>query len=408
MEKYTIREFYGEEVLPYKKLASVMFRMKIGDLANEEAYKEKLIEADRSRGEDFFRLGAFYEDKLYAAFEVHDFQVYFDGKLCKMNGIGGVISDFNAPFKGAVKQLYARGFEMMREKGQYISHLFPFSENYYRQYGYDVTCQTATWPVPVDKLCVSKTGIVKPYDGSKEMQNDIITVFHQFAPDKNLLSVRDEKRWNTFFEERKPYVSGISSFVHYREDGTPDAYMNYTTEAQADKPQNLVTKELWYADFAALKGILSYFETQRPYCDRVVLKLPETLDISPIIDSKGGGGKRKTIRSIVNEGTTRVVDVEEVLKMAAYKGEGRICIKIYDDIYAPWNNDCFTVEFGKETKVTRGGTPDIEMKITSFSSGILGRFEFSNLLLFPDVKVTHTEHMDQVFYKKHLWIEEHV
>lgn len=407
MSSFEIREIYGADVIPYKKLACVMFRYKNEQLSDEEAYGKVLAEEDAKRREGFFRPAAFYEGKLYAGLESHGFTVNFDGHPCNMSGIGGVISDPNAPFKGAMKQIYMRSFEIMREKRQYLSHLYPFSENYYRQYGYDVTCQTATWPVPVDKFIYVKEGTLKAFDGSDEMKQDIISVYEKFSKGKNLMIFRDEMGWTSFFDHNKPYVAGISSFVHYDENGTADAYMNYVPEAQADKPQNLVVKNLWYADYAGLRGILAHFAVQQPYCDRVILPLPETLDISPIIDSKGGWGKRRTNRSLNNEGTSRVVDVEEILKLAAYKGEGQVCIRIYDDIYAPWNNDCFTVTFGTETTVTRGGTPDIEMKITSFSSGILGRFDLNNLMLFPDVKVHNPEQLEKVFYKKTLWIEEH-
>ena len=92
-----------------------MFRRGIEDLKDEAAYAEKLEEADSKRSEDFMRLGAFYDDVFYAAIESIPYMVRFDGHLCKMSGIGGVISDFNAPVKGAMKEIYkealAQGFD---------------------------------------------------------------------------------------------------------------------------------------------------------------------------------------------------------------------------------------------------------------------------------------------------------
>ncbi len=407
MEKFEIKEFYGEDLIPYKKLSTVMFRSKNEQLADEEAYLETLKKQDESRGEDFVRLGAYHDGKLYAAIESYAFNTHFDGAECKMSGIGGVISDYNAPIKGAIKQIYTKAFEIMREKGQYISHLYPFEENYYRQYGYEVTCQSETWKVPAERLGIFKNGIVKPYDGTEKMKKDIVDIFNKFSKDKNLLATRNEKEWDKFFEDIKPYVTDNNTFVHYNSDNVADAYMNYGVQAQADRPQNLVVNTLWFTDFCGLRGILSYFAIQKSYCDYIIITVPETIDIAPIVDSHGGWGMRNAIRTVHNLGTTRVVDVEEVLKMAKYKGEGKVCVKVYDDIYAPWNNDCYTVEFGKETKVTRGGNPDIEMKITSFTSAIMGRFELDNLLIFDDVKINNFQNLDKVFYKKHLWIEGH-
>lgn len=407
MENYEIKEFYGEDLIPYLKLSSIMFRQKNEKLKDCDEYKKILIAEDKKHGADFFRLGAYYNDKLYAAIESYDYEVYFDGNLCKMSGIGGVISDFNSPIRGGMKMIYKKAFEMMHERGQYISHLYAFEENYYRQYGYDISCQSATWDIPIEKITYLKEGSVIPYDGSDEMKSDIIKIYEDFSLDKNMLTKNTEKDWSEFFNSITPFVSDKLSFIHYDCHGNADAYMNYTTSPQANKPQSAVIGTMWFSNLLGLRDILSYFKTQKSYCDNLIITLPENIDISPIVDSTGGWGMRNTKRTVINQGTTRIVDVEKILEMASYKGEGKVCIKIYDDTYAPWNNDCFTVKFGSNTIVTRGGSPDIEMKINSFSAAILGRVDLYTLTLFPDVKILNDKNLEKIFYKKNLYIEKH-
>lgn len=407
MSSYEIREFYGKEQIPYKKLCAVMFRYGIGKLTDEAKYAEELTEKDNNRPEDFMRLGAFYDDVLYAAIESYPYTVHFDGHLCKMSGIGGVIADFNAPVKGAMKEIYKEAFIRMREKKQLISHLFGFEENYYRQYGYDASCRDMIWQIPVEKLRIVKEGVVKPFDNSENMKQDIRRVCEAFSKDKNLYIRKTERDWETFFEERKAYTTDVLSFVHYSDAGEADAFMSYTVSANENRPQDLVTKELWFSDLSGLRGVLSYFATQRAYCDVIKITLPEHVDLSFLTDSCGGWGKRDTFAENRHHGTSRIVDAEEILKLASYRGEGQLCIRIDGDVYAPWNNDCFMVKFGKDTKVTRGGTPDIEMNINAFSAGILGKTNFENLLLLPEIKVLRENEFDRVFYKKKLFMEEH-
>ena len=407
MSDYELRMIPAEDILPYRRLSSILFRAKVwNDGEDEETVIRKHREADAEQGEYFFRIGAYLDGTLYAAQEVLNYDIYFDGQPCRMSGIGGVVSDFNSPQKGALKQIYARSFEIMREQKQYISHLYGFEESYYRQYGYDVSTQCAKWRIPLDKTRFVRYGLVKGYDDSPEMQEDIRRVFLQFAKQHNLFTIRSGKNWENFLKSRSNYTTDHASFVHYT-DGTPDAFFSYIAEPQGELTQNLAVTELWYTDLAALRGVLSYFETQRPYGDHLILPLPENVDLSPVLNNWAGWGKRNVERTICNTGVSRVVDAEEVLKMARYKGEGSVCIRIYDDIYAPWNNDCFTVTFGRETTVTRGGTPDIEMTINAFSSGILGRIDSENLPLFTDVKIHNAANLDKVFYQKPLWIEEH-
>ena len=136
----------------------------------------------------------------------------------------------------------------MREKGQYISHLYPFEENYYRQYGYEISCQQVTWKIPIEKLGIYQNGAVKPYDGTEKMQDDIKKIFDAFSKDKNIMMTKNEEGWKKFFDERKPYVSGISAFVHYTDDGTPDSYMIYSIIPQDDRPQNMSVDTLWFTN----------------------------------------------------------------------------------------------------------------------------------------------------------------
>ena len=405
MSDFDIRLIGAEDIVPYRKLASIMFRAKVFDTMDEAAIIEEFRKQDAALGDGFFRIGAYLDGQLCAAQESFEYDVHFDGHLCKMSGIGGVVSDFNTPKRGAMKEIYARSFELMRERKQYISHLYPFEESYYRQYGYDVTTQCAKWKIPLDKTKFIKHGVNKGFDDSEEMKQDIRKVFLKFAEDKNLFTIRYGENWENFLKSRSNFTSDYCSFVHYT-DGNPDAFVTYLAQPQVDRTQNLVVSELWYTDLNALRGIIGYFDVQKPYGDYLILPLPENVDISPILNNHAGWGMRNVERTICDTGTTRVVDVEEVLKMARYKGEGTVCIRV-EDKYAPWNNDTFTVTFGKETTVTRGGTPDIEMGINAFSSGILGRIDSENLPLFTDVKIHNAAELDKVFYKKPLWIEEH-
>ena len=404
---YTIKEFYGEEALAYRRLMCMMFRWSNEKLTNPEEFKKQLVEEDENQEEGFFRLGAYADGTLYAAIECSGHTIYFDGMNCKMCGVGGVVSDFNGPFKGAVKQIYQKAFEIMREKGQIFSHLYPFAENYYRQFGYDASAEYALWSVPVERLSIPQYGKNVYFDASKKMKADLESVYGLFIKNQNLAVVKNKTQWKLFYKNRIPY-QGRSSYVHYADDGTPDGYIDFLA-IKNDGTQDLEVKTLWYTTLQGLKGCLSVFEKQRQYCNRVIIKLPKGLDISAFIDTTGGWGRKDkdTLHSLTNNGTSRVVDVEEVLKLAKADGEGKVCIEITGDIYAPWNNGTYTVVFGKDKKVKRGGEADIQMDINAFSSAILGRYTLENLELLESVKVfSNREDLKKFFYIKPIWLED--
>ena len=146
---YKIKEFYGADSIEFRRLMCVMFRWKNEQLSNPEEFKKQLVEEDKNQEDGFFRMGAYANDKLYAGLECSGHAIYFDGTECKMSGVGGVVSDPNGPYKGAIKQIFSKAFEKMREQKQIFSHLYPFAENYYRQFGYDVSAEYAFWNVPI-------------------------------------------------------------------------------------------------------------------------------------------------------------------------------------------------------------------------------------------------------------------
>ena len=218
--------------------------------------------------------------------------------------------------------------------------------------------------------------------------------------------VRCEKQWNDFFESHKSYSTNYFSYVHYT-NGIADGYMSYVTKTNDDRPMDLETDRFWFASYEGVRGLLSHFLTQKSYADKAIIKLPTDIDISALIDSCGGWGKRNSSAESFTDGTSKVVDVEKLLLNSEYCGSGKATIKI-NDVYCPWNNDCFTLEFSDNISVTRGGTPDIEMDIKSFTSAILGRYDFDSCRIFPDVKIHgNEENLKKIFFKKNCFIEEH-
>ncbi len=402
-----IREYYGKEVIKLKKICMPMFRSGNPDMADEEKYAQLLEQEDAAKGIDFVRWGAFDGDRLCASIQSEAFLVNLDDQQVKMSGIGAVVSDFNPPRKGLMKDLFLKGFERMRETEQILSHLYPFQANYYRQYGYEISCKHFLWKLPVEYISRNGSGKYVYYDGSDKMKQEIMDIYCSFAKKYNLSIVKSVENWEKFFKTILPYAGKYFSYLHY--DGEKaDAFMRYKVVTNVERPQDLFVDSLWFTDYRALRGILSYFVSQRPYADRVLIKTPVNVDLSACNEFQGGWGKRDTICEMVFDGTTRVVDVQKVLRAVRYRGSGKVCIRIEGDIYCPWNNGCFTVSFGSETTVVRGGTPDIVMNINAFTAMILGAVSLEDGLIFPQVEIYgKNEELEKVFYKKNHYIDVH-
>jgi hypothetical protein len=58
------------------------------------------------------------------------------GAVLPMGGIGGVASFPQARRKGYVREMLTRGFELMHERGDAVSTLYPFRDSFYERLGY--------------------------------------------------------------------------------------------------------------------------------------------------------------------------------------------------------------------------------------------------------------------------------
>ena len=388
-----IREFYGEEIRKFKQLCSVLLFFPMTDKAIDEAIEKDKAMTPQERG--FIRIGAF-EDDVMAAMEIHKYEVLFNGMPIKMAGIGNVVSSIEARGKGAIKRIYKKAFEMMRNEGQIVSHLYPFRGDYYRKYGYEVTAEITKWKIPTEMIHAKADGEIRHFDGSDKMKEDIKNVYNNFIKNKNLSIVN--KKWDSFFEQIEPYSKSVFPYIHYS-NGRPDGYLSYGIKTYDDKIQDIEVKDFWYSDISGISGMLNYFSTLKDYSDRVVI--PCNDDLSAFCEFNGGWGKRNTDREIEYMGSTRVVDVYEILKLRADKVD--LTIETEDE-YCPWNNDIFTV---KDGKVTRGGEcVDAKMSIRTFSALIMGRYEKYELV--PELEIYNKNcDLSKLFPKREIFIDEH-
>lgn len=382
-----IRELGIEDVKRYKQICSYCYHI----TATDEDIK-KAEEDRKTIKKDVVSIGVF-EEKLESIIEIAPYIVRFEGNDIKMGGICGVTTAPEARGKGYIRELFIEAFKRMRENGQIISHLFPFRGDYYRKFDYEVSAETVTWHIPTEYINnFSKTGELKSYDGSDNMKNDIKEVYKEFVKNKNL--ARTDKK----FDNLKPYEATRFTYIHYT-NNKADGVITYHTKSYENKPQDIILDNFWYSDINGMDGNLWYLSTLRDYSDKCII--PCNDDLSEFIEFNGGWGKKDTIREVRYSGSTRVIDVYEVLKLK--KIDDEVSIKIIDK-FCPWNNDVFTISNGE---VKRGADDfDAVLTIRAFSALVMGRYK--NLDYVKEVEIIkNKDKLEKLFEKRDIWFDEH-
>jgi len=411
MENLEIRTLNVEDTLQYEQLACIAFHSKNAGLADPQTRLAQIAEGEEKnlqnrtrQGNHRTRTGLFRDKQLLSTLTAHAFEVYFDGSICEMCGVGGVMSDPSAQKTGGVSKVLRHELAAMRQRGQLFSHLYPFQTSFYRKFGYTHCAFAVKWTIPAQFL-PEDPGNNRLFDGSPEMRQAVRDIYNSFTAKYNLAVNRSDARWEGIFDRITPYSSGAFSYVCFR-SGAPAGFLSYTVESYPDAPMTATVNHLYFSDPEALRSLLSHLGRQRSYISRVTLTLPADVDISAWLKELCTAYDKCNVhREILHQGASRVVDAEKVLRHARYLGAGTANIRILDRD-CPWNDKTFHVEFdGRCHCVSEAENWDIQLDIADFTALILGSRNLSEVPFMDSVEILgNLENLQKIFYKKPLWV----
>ena len=342
------------------------------------------------------RWAAFADDgeTMLATFCVIPWRANFDGHEVLMGGIGGVASLPQYRRGGAIRRCFEAALPDMAEQGMTLSYLYPFSNAFYRKFGYELAVDQVRWRL---KLAGLPEFDVAGSWKLNEPGNDL-------TPDIRAVDALRERRYNCAvlagdteygWTGEDPFVTRNYTYVYYGEDGRPSAYA--TIQAQPGQELNCVRS--CFNDRAGLEGLLALLRRFAADHSHAVLAAPTDVDLQGILPEYSFGTVERTL---VQRGMVRVVNAERALGLARARGEGTLRIAVADGQISQ-NNDTFELSFapGRANEVKRvQGKADIELTVQDFSRLLLGCCDLDPQWL-PGVKVKgDIEEIRKVFYRK--------
>jgi Predicted acetyltransferase involved in intracellular survival and related acetyltransferases len=337
-------------------------------------------------------LGAFLDDgeTIMSVIFPNNYKSNYCGEFLPCVGIGGVATLPEHRRGGGVRAIFDEIFRLAPERGWATSYLYPFSYNYYRQYGYEKVMSRKSFNFPTSSLSTfARDTNCTLYEGQPEIMADIKKVYYAFAAKFNIIFERGE-----YFHgaSSTPHKDKRYTYVHYT-NKTADAYVMF--EIHGD---TFVVNELAYTDTAALAGILGFIRMYEGQVDSVSIRnQPMDSELEYMIRDYSNVSVR-----VEGGGMARVVLVEELLKKNAYPvSAGRFSLRVND--YLEYNRAVFVVEYtdGKATVVKKSYDSkfDIECDIPALSRVMLGECDFSldAVSFMPGVSVIDTAGAEAFF-----------
>ena len=326
--------------------------------------------------------GAFLDDgeTLAATIFTPEFDSYYCGKVFKSVGIGGVATVPEYRRMGAIRAIFDEIFRQAPERGWVTSFLYPFSFNYYRQFGYECMLKRMTIKVPASALAkFPRNTSAKMYikDGPVK-EEDLLAVYNAYAANYDCMFCRSKTRAYS----AKPHKSQKLTYLWY--DGETPAALA-TVQCKDDR---MTVSELCYTSPDALRGILGFlrmFEGQvhefkfreLPPDSELDLLLGEFVDVEYSLESNAMG---------------RVLLPQVLLENSLYPDEyGHFRLQIDDPL--AYNRGVYAVEYVRgEAQVIRlpyDSAYDLSLSVPALSRILLGgeRFDARRASYLDGVKI---------------------
>lgn len=278
--------------------------------------------------------GAIDQDHLTSQLLVLQMSIFLHETEIPMGGVSYVSSYPEVRGSGNITELIGRALKGMKEKGQLLSFLSPFSYAFYRKYGYEHVFNQTTYTIANKDLPHFKEvkGTVKRVKGTQVLSQlaDLYQKRYQQALGP---VVRREWNWELKLEQHKHQQVAL----YLDEDNQAQGYLLY--HFSKSQKSTFVLDEMVYLTHDAFKGLWQFITSHRSsfaafsYVANDGEKLADLFE-NPRI-------QQKTQPHMM----ARIVDFPAFIQTYPFleRAQATFYLKVKDD-FAEWNNGLWKVE----------------------------------------------------------------
>lgn len=330
-----IRELTARDLEQFNALLRYAFQV-----TDEELYKIGWKEDEIKQSkfpvlESADVLGWFEGDRLASQIAVYPMQINIHGRIRDMGFVTGVATYPEYAGMGLMSELMKRSLCAMRERGQSISFLYPYSIPFYRRKGWEIVSDKMTFHIKDTQLPrkAEVPGWVRRVENDSP---DLLSLHDRFARRTHGCLIRNDLAWDEYWRWD---VDDEQVAVYYGGDGTPLGYLVYLLENDVFR-----IKEMVYLNQEAHKGLWNYVGAHDSMVDEVYGCNYYNHAIAFMLEDSE---TKETIRPYI---MARIVDVEQFLRGYDFSDcdrDAAVTFEIADSLLE-WNNGPFTVEFRRE------------------------------------------------------------
>lgn len=301
-------------------------------------------------------LGWFDDERLASQFAVFPLQMNVHGNIQSIGFITSVATYPEYSGQGLMSALMKRSLAEMREKGQSLALLYPYSIPLYRRRGFEIVSDKMSFLIMDSQLPkhVTAPGHVRRV---RYNHPDLLNLHERFARRRHGCILRNDLAWEEYWRWD---VEDITTAIYYGPDEKPHGYMVYVI-----REDMMHIKEMIYLDMEAWKGLWKFIGAHESMVDSV---RGDNYSSEPVAFWLEDSDIKETIRPYI---MGRIVDVGrfmEQYRFTAIKRDESLSFRI-EDPFLEWNNTEFTVRFSRSGET--GIVPGVEGRVVELDIGAL-------------------------------------
>lgn len=293
---------------------------------------------------------------LKAALSIVPFEAHWgDGPVLPLGGIAGVATFAEARGRGYVDALLRQCLAAMRDAGQVLSALYPFSWAFYRRYGWEWVGEKRHVTLPLREVRASPEGKNVTAVSGEKVRETLEPIYTDFARRYRSVFTTETHRWESSLGHHDNRMTHV--YVHADgSGGSPDGYLLWRYERDGEKGS---VRELIASTPGALRGLLSLLHYMGTQCERASVTVPAD---SPLWSHVMHWDVETKVAPVF---MGRVVDLARALEGLNVGGvaDGAVTLAVRDES-APWNDGTWRIaaEGGKLACAPAvGGRPDADV-----------------------------------------------
>ena len=339
---------------------------------------------DHSNGYGFFN-----DDKLTSYIMVNKFKSEVFGHHVPMAGIGYVASYPEYRGQGHISKLMKEILNDLHDEGIPFTNLAPFSESFYRHYGFSNSIYQKEYRFSGGALRTFKlprTGhVIRGKWDDLMVQNGVIQLYERqlHTDDERNTVIREAWWWNRM----DTYYHNRNIAVYIDSNGRPISYLIYRIQGDA-----FLADELYSITAKGLVSLLGFMGSHAGAIEEFHMTLPEHSLIGELFPEQN-----QLKISLHPYMMSRIVDFAKMITYMKPLQEGTFNLEVISDDQCPWNIGVWQMT-NKDGKVSckqiEDGLVDFSGPITAWTQVLLGRLSMRDAVklgLITDYRIKKLE-----------------